>query len=53
MRKVGARSVVALAALILLAAACGNGDGDSGNEVDGRRDRHDTRGRLLRRDPDG
>ena len=35
MRKVGVRSVVALAALILLAAACGNGEGDSGNESTG------------------
>ncbi len=35
MRRVGARSIGALAAVILLAAACGNGDGDSGNEATG------------------
>jgi len=37
MRKLGARSVGALAAVILLAGACGteNGEGDSGNEATG------------------
>ena len=35
MRRVGARTIGALGVVILLAGACGNGEGDAGNEATG------------------